>query len=195
MFKSGLKYQFGGKLREVRERKGITMRDVAGQAGVSESLISQIERNKVSPSIDTLLTIIDVLEIDMEYLFKDYHKDKQVRIVKREERKSIRIPGVSYQQLSVMSDPGEEHALEAFLLAIEPGYEKGSEEYGHAGRELGFLIRGRGEFHFGNRVHQLEEGDSITFASDVPHVLKNTGEEVLEALWIITPPKMLFFRK
>ena len=50
-----MKYTFGEKLRTVRERKGLTLKEVAGQAGVSESLVSQIERNKVSPSVDTLL--------------------------------------------------------------------------------------------------------------------------------------------
>ena len=51
---------------------------VAEKAGVSESLVSQIERSKVSPSLDTMLTIADVLEIDLEYLFRDFKKDKKV---------------------------------------------------------------------------------------------------------------------
>ena len=78
MVKSEIKYTFGGKLRAVRERKNITLKEVARLAGVSESLVSQIERNKVSPSIDTLLTLADVLDIDHEYLFSDYKMNKQV---------------------------------------------------------------------------------------------------------------------
>ena len=62
-------YRFGEKLRAVRERKGYTLKVVASKAGVSESLVSQIERNKVSPAIDTLLTLADVLEINLEFLF------------------------------------------------------------------------------------------------------------------------------
>ncbi|MGL4369440.1 MAG: helix-turn-helix domain-containing protein, partial [Spirochaetota bacterium] len=58
------KYRFGEKLREVRERKQMTMKEVAEAAGVTESLISQIERNKVSPAIDTLLSITEILDID-----------------------------------------------------------------------------------------------------------------------------------
>ena len=69
--KKRMRYKFGHKLRTVRERKGYTLKDVATEAEVSESLISQIERNKVSPSIDTLLLIADVLDIDHEYLFSD----------------------------------------------------------------------------------------------------------------------------
>ena len=64
--KEKMKYLFGHKLRTVRERKGYTLKDVASRAEVSESLISQIERNKVSPSIDTLLLIADILDIDYE---------------------------------------------------------------------------------------------------------------------------------
>ncbi|MBO7135339.1 MAG: helix-turn-helix transcriptional regulator, partial [Spirochaetaceae bacterium] len=65
-------FRFGEKLRQVREKKGLTLKVVAQQAGVSESLVSQIERNKVSPAIDTLLALADVLDISLEYLFEEY---------------------------------------------------------------------------------------------------------------------------
>ena len=54
------------------------MKEVAEKAGVSESLVSQIERNKISPAIDTLLKIIDVLEIDLEYIFSDYKRCQRI---------------------------------------------------------------------------------------------------------------------
>ena len=63
-------FRFGEKLRAVRERKGYTLKVVAQRAGVSESLVSQIERNKVSPAIDTLLVLADVLDINLEFLFE-----------------------------------------------------------------------------------------------------------------------------
>ena len=60
---------------------------VAEQAGVSESLISQIERNRISPAIDTLLKIIDVLEIDLDFIFRDLKKDRPVNLVRANEKK------------------------------------------------------------------------------------------------------------
>ena len=63
--------KFGEKLRKVREHKGYTLKMVAKAAGVSESLVSQIERNHVSPAIDTLLALADVLDINLEFLFDD----------------------------------------------------------------------------------------------------------------------------
>ena len=69
-------YHFGEKLRQVREHKGYTLKVVAQKAGVSESLVSQIERNHVSPAIDTLLALADVLDINLEFLFDEYRKNK-----------------------------------------------------------------------------------------------------------------------
>lgn len=69
-----MKHAFGEKIREIRERKHLTMREVAERAGVSESLISQIERNRISPAIDTLLKIIDILEIDLDFIFREFKR-------------------------------------------------------------------------------------------------------------------------
>ena len=69
-------YRFGEKLRTVREKKGYTLKVVAQKAGVSESLVSQIERNRVSPAIDTLLTLADVLDINLEFLFEEYRRGR-----------------------------------------------------------------------------------------------------------------------
>ena len=67
-----MKYYFGKTLREIRKRKNLTMKELSKKIGVSESLISQVETDKVSPAIDTLLKITDELNIDFEYLFKKY---------------------------------------------------------------------------------------------------------------------------
>jgi transcriptional regulator with XRE-family HTH domain len=184
-----MKYKFGEKIREVRERRGIILREVAEKAGLSESLISQIERNKVSPAIDTLLKIVDILDIDLDYLFSDFKKERTVNLVRGKERNKIILQGVVYEQLSHTSDADEEHGIEAYYLEIKPGGEKGSYDYGHKGKELGTVIEGTGEFKIGNKSYVLNKGDSISFSSDVPHLLKNTGEDVLKAFWVTTPPK------
>jgi transcriptional regulator with XRE-family HTH domain len=193
--KTEIKYQFGGRLRAVRERKSITLREVAKKAGVSESLVSQIERNKVSPSIDTLLTIADVLGIDYEYLFSDYKKSRKVSIVKKGKGSRINLNKVTMQQLTYYQDIPEEHSIEAFILEVGVGAAKGDLEYGHAGKEFGVVLEGKGEFVYGTETYVVEEGDSISFASDIPHVLKNTGASVLKAVWVITPPRMIFAQR
>src|SRR5512136_2255419 len=122
-----MKHAFGEKIREVRERKHLTMRQVAERAGVSESLISQIERNRISPAIDTLLKIIDILEIDLDFIFRDFKKDRPVNLVRAGEKKRAVIDGVVYEQLSHTSSSREEHAIEAYFLEIPPGGKSGDD--------------------------------------------------------------------
>ena len=194
MVKKSIRYRFGEKLRSIRERKGLTLKDVAEMVSVSESLISQIERNKVSPSMDTLLTIADVLDIDFEFLFRDYKRNRQVDIVRAGKGNRIVQPDVTYHQLSMMPEGDDDHAVEAFLLEVSPGGEKGDLEYGHTGKELGILLEGEGELAYGTSRYKLGAGDSISFSSDNPHTLRNTGKKVLKAIWVISPPRKLFLK-
>ena len=69
--------------------------------------------------------------------------------------------------------------------------DRGSAAYGHPGKELGVIVAGAGEFEIGTQVYRLEAGDSIAFASDLPHVLRNSGAVPLKAFWVVTPPKGL----
>lgn len=167
------------------------MKEVAEQAGVSESLISQIERNKVSPAIDTLLNIVDILDIDLEYLFSEFKKSREVNIVRAAERNKMVMDGVTYQQLCQIVED-EKYGIESYFIEINPGHEKGDTEYGHQGKELGIILKGEAVLEIGNKEYQLKNGDSISFDSGVPHILRNSGREKLEAIWINTPPKMLF---
>ncbi|MEI6126689.1 MAG: XRE family transcriptional regulator [Pseudomonadota bacterium] len=187
-----IKYKFGEKIREVREKKKMTLKEVALKTGVTESLISQIERNKVSPAIDTLLRIADILAMDLEYVFSEFKKTKSVNLVRYDERNKIVMPGVTYEQLSKTMGVNKEHGMEAYYMEISPDGEKGSSEYGHKGRELGIMLAGRGEFTFGNETYVLAQGDSISYESDIPHQLRNTGKGTLKAIWVTTPPKRFF---
>jgi len=187
-----LRHKFGEKLRAVREKKRLTLKEVAQRAGVTESLISQIERNRVSPAIDTLMRIADILDMDLEYLFGDFKKTKAVNLVRHNERSRIVMQGITYEQLSRTAGANPEHSMEAYYLEIAPGGEKGSREYGHRGTELGIILEGRGEFTFGTETYQLLRGDSISYESDIPHLLRNRGKSRLRAIWITTPPKMFF---
>jgi transcriptional regulator with XRE-family HTH domain len=187
--KQHIEHKFGEKLRDVREKQGLTLKDLAGKLSVSESYISQIERNLVSPSLDTLLRLCEELGIDPEYLFKEYRKKRVVDLVRAEKRHTQNMPGVRYEQLSSPPDMEEAHSIEAFLLCIEPGSERGSRIYGHPGREWGLILQGSAVLELGDASYTLKKGDSISFKAEYPHALRNTGDEPLEAVWIITPPR------
>lgn len=181
-------YRFGEKIRTVRERRGLTLREVAKQAEVSESLVSQIERNKVSPAIDTLLSLADALEIDPEYLFADWRRDRSIHIVRKKERHSFAKPGILYERLA-QAESQERIGIEAYKITLEPGAKTGSTAYGHPGWELGVVESGKASLTVGNHTHILKPGDSASFRSEAPHVLANPGKDKLRMFWVITPPK------
>jgi transcriptional regulator with XRE-family HTH domain len=176
----------GEKLREVRERRALTLRAVAERAGVSESLVSQIERNRVSPAIDTLLAIADTLDLDPEYLFADLKRDRKVTVLRRGEGNALTRPGVLYERLA-QAEGGA--GIEAYRITLEAGARTGNNEYGHRGWELGVVESGGAELTVGNRSYVLEPGDSVSFGSESPHALSNPGPGPLRMFWVISPPK------
>jgi len=190
-----IKYRFGEKLRDIREKKGITLKTVAAKVALSESLISQIERNKVSPSIDTLFSIAEALDIDLDYLFSDYQKKRKVTILKAEDRRKIVTDGIVYHQLSVLPSSTDKHAIESFIMEISSGSKKGHDDFGHTGNEFGYILEGKGKLTYGNDELTFKAGDSISFSSEIPHKVECISKEPLKALWMVNPPKILFFKE
>ena len=182
-------YHFGEKLRAVRERKGYTLKIVAQRAGVSESLVSQIERNRVSPAIDTLLTLADVLDINLEFLFEEYHRERPVSIIRAGERRTIAEGDVCYAELAKPVESDGEHALESYMVEMPVGAHTHRGSYGHLGREVGYILQGKAQLHYENLVYNLNEGDSISFSASSPHTLINSGTVPLKAIWTVSPPQ------
>jgi transcriptional regulator with XRE-family HTH domain len=181
------KYQFGGKIRAVRERRSLTLKEVAEKAGVSESLVSQIERDRVSPAIDTLLALADALEIDFDYLFAGLKRERSIKIVRKEERPSYQIKReIKYEHLAQVEEQG---GIEAYIITIEAGAKTGNAEYGHPGWELGIVESGTMRLTAGNQVFTCKQGDSVSFRADTPHILSNPGRKPLRVFWVMSPPK------
>ena len=180
-------YHFGEKLRQVREHKGYTLKVVAQRAGVSESLVSQIERNHVSPAIDTLLALADVLDINLEFLFEEYRRVKPVKIIKADERASLVEDDIIYEELARPTSPDKDDSIESYVLKIPAKCHTHKGSYGHIGRELGIIIKGTAKLTYEKSEYVLKEGDSVSFSAGVPHTLENVGDSELEAIWVVTP--------
>ena len=182
-------YHFGEKLRQVREHRGYTLKVVAQRAGVSESLVSQIERNHVSPAIDTLLALADVLDINLEYLFEEYRKKRPVHIIRAESRASVKEDEVVYEELARPESPTGEESTESYIIKIPAGSHTHHGSFGHIGREIGLVLKGRAKFTYAGQEYILEEGDSVSFPAGAPHIIYNIGQVPLEAIWVVTPPQ------
>ncbi|MCR4952925.1 MAG: helix-turn-helix domain-containing protein [Treponema sp.] len=180
-------YHFGEKLRHAREHKGYTLKVVAMRAGVSESLVSQIERNHVSPAIDTLLALADVLDLNLEYLFEEYRKEKPVHIIRADERPVMAEEDTTYEELAGHSSSGNESTIESYIVKIPAGSQTHRGSYGHLGREIGIVLKGQATLIYEGNEYILNEGDSVSFAANASHTLENCSDTDLEAIWFVTP--------
>jgi len=177
----------GEQLRELRQVKGLTLREVADKAGISVSYLSQLERNQSRLPIGVLKKISDALGVHMNWFFQGQaqgdpaESDIVVRAGKRR-RMSFTGLGISEELLS----PNLSGPLELLLSTIAPGADSG--DYSHDGAEAGFVLSGTLELWVSGRALRLQEGDSFSFRSSEVHRCANPGEIPTRVLWVITPP-------
>ena len=111
----------------------------------------------------------------------------RVEIVKRDQRKIYQRKGFKYETLCGESQSKGSHSFNAFFLELSPGQKRGDTDDGHLGRELGIVIAGSAQLIYGGETYDIQAGDTLSFFSQIPHVIKNTGEKRFQAYWIVTP--------
>jgi transcriptional regulator with XRE-family HTH domain len=186
----------GPKLRQAREHKNMSVRGLARYVGVSPSLVSQIERGRVMPSVGTLYSIANELGLVVDDLFtgaqprrKNERADMAVAdvanpVLKSGQRKVIKLAdGVRWERLTPTPDKDVE-----FLVVV---YEVGAEScpkdalIRHGGKEYAYVLSGRLGIKIGFEEFELGQGDSIAFDAQMPHRLWTVGKEPAEALWVV----------
>jgi transcriptional regulator with XRE-family HTH domain len=185
--------KIGGRLREEREQRGISLRELARRVGVSPSLVSQIELDRVNPSVSTLYALVTELGMTMSEVFGDLAEpapvvrslgDHDGLATDPETRRVLDLAsGVRWERLTPHSDPEVE-----FLYVTYPvGAESSPEDalVTHGGREYGYVTSGTLGVRVGFDEYVLEPGSSIAFDSTSPHRLWAIGDEPVHAIWLV----------
>ena len=177
----------GEQLRELRQVKNLTLREVSERAGISVSYLSQLERNQSRLPIGVLKKISDALGVHMNWFFQRTgdgdaaERDVVVRAANRR-RMSFTGLGITEELLS----PNLSGPLELLVSTIEAGAD--SEDYSHDGAEAGLVLSGTLDLWVAGRHFRLLEGDSFSFRSTEVHRCANPTESPTKVLWVITPP-------
>ena len=175
----------GERLRDIRRLRRATLKTIADRAGVSESFLSQVERGRSNASIASLKRIADALGVSMADLFEPEGLPGP-RVLRRDERPALQF-GILGRKL--LLTPRPLHHLEVFAGELEVGGSTGPEPYAHGdSEELFVVVAGTVRLELGGEEFELEPGDSIDYRSSTPHRAVNTGQELAEVLWIISPP-------
>ena len=177
--------QLGPRIRSLRQARQVTLRQLAERAGVTESFLSQVEREVTSPSIASVQRIARALDLGIADLFGD--EPPIGRVVRRAERRRIVYPGLNAVDEFLTS--GRDGRLEVILTTLEPGGGTGEEPYTHeSDEEVVIVLEGGLELWVGDEFHDLAEGDSITYSSRQPHRNRNPGPGRAVILFCATPP-------
>ncbi len=176
----------GQRLRELRRGRRLTLMDVARKAGCSAGYLSEIERDRVSPTIASLKRVTEALGVPLTYFFSD-HPSADPYLVRRRARAILSGPGLGARRelLKTRDNPS---SLEPLLVTFEAGAESGREPHSHVGDEFLLLVRGCLEVTVDSRLYRLRPGDSLTFPSSFPHRWRNPGRSRAVAVWVNTPP-------
>jgi len=175
----------GERLRGLRRSRRATLRTVAESSGLSESFLSQVERGRSSASIESLRRVADALGVSMADLFEPDGLPGP-RVLRRDER-----PALSFGVLGkkLLLTPRPLHHLEVFAGELEVGGSTGTEPYAHGdSEELFVVLSGTVQLELGGELFDLEPGDSIDYRSSTHHRISNTGQDLAEVMWIISPP-------
>ena len=177
--------QLGPRIRSLRQARRLTLRDVSQRAGVTESFLSQVERDVTSPSIATVQRIARALDLSIAQLFAE--EPETGRVVRREARRRVAYPGLKAVDEFLTSNMAGR--LQVILSTIEPGGGTGAEPYTHdSDEEVVVVLAGVLDLWVGDEHYVLRDGDAITFQSRLPHWNMNHGDVPATALFCVTPP-------
>lgn len=176
----------GVRLQSIRKLKGLSQRELAKRAGVTNSTISMIEKNSVSPSISSLKKVLGGIPMSLvEFFSVDFEENSPTQIVYRADELMDLSSGSVTMRLV-----GRGHQVRALSFLDEtypPGADTGDEMLNHEGEEAGVLVEGRLELTVGSEVYVLESGDSYYFESTQPHRFRNPFDQPARLISATTP--------
>ena len=175
------------RLKAVRLMHGLSQRELAKRAGVTNGMISLIEQGRVSPSVASLKKVLDGLPMGLaEFFTMDPAGTAQVFYTGAE---LIELgEGDVSLRLVAARRPGRRMAV--LHEIYEPGADTGSEMLSHPGEEGGVVVSGRVEVTIGSQTQVLGPGDAYYFASAVPHRFRNRSRERCEIISASSPPTL-----
>jgi transcriptional regulator with XRE-family HTH domain len=176
----------GSKVRAIRNRKKITIAQMCDGTGLSKGFISNVENNNTSPSINTLQTIANYLDVPLPYLLLE--KKQHMRVVRKNERTYSTFNNLKIEHIS------SKGGLRLMSVEFPPGASMG-EANAHQGEECHLVLEGKVLAEQGEDSVILEEGDSFSWNASVPHFVKNISDKkavVLVAVYSDTELNDLF---
>ena len=171
----------GNRLKDLRVLKGLTQEELADRAELSKGFISQVERNLTSPSIATLMDILQCLGLTIGEFFNE---EPEEQIVFGHQDYFEKVDNELNNTIKWIIPNAQKHIMEPILLTLQAA---GSTypDNPHEGEEFGYVLSGSISIHLGNRIYRAKKGESFYFIPDKKHFLTTKSGAVV--LWVSSP--------
>ena len=172
----------GNKLKELRVLKGLTQEELADRSELSKGFISQLERNLTSPSITTLMDILQCLGTSIGEFFNEA-PDEQIVFGKQDY--FVKEDTEYKNEIKWIIPNAQKNTIEPIYLTLQAG---GSTcpDTPHEGEEFGYVLHGAVSIHLGNKTYKAKKGESFYYTADKTHFLSSKNGATL--IWVSSPP-------
>ena len=177
----------GDRIREVRETRGLNIKDLSSRTGIDVHTLERIESNKITPPLGQLVRLGRALDMKMGY-FISPGVDKPMTVVRHDERRpvsrygEVRSTQQGYFYESLAPDKAN-RLMEPFIVTLMP---TDTEEFSsHDGQEFIYVLEGEMKVQVGDRVEFLKPGDAVYYDSNQPHLVRCVGENVTKILAVL----------
>lgn len=177
-------HDIGERLKFVRTRAGLSQRELAKRASVTNAAISLIEKNQNSPSVASLKKILEAIPMTLADFFSEESEMADQIFFKADELIPITNGAVCFRQVGRVQN----RQLQVLYERYAPGADTGKSMLKHQSEEGGIVMAGQIELTVGERKQVLCAGDAYLFNSNEPHRFRNIGTEECVIVSACTPP-------
>jgi len=176
----------GGRLKSIRGIYNLSQRELARRAGVTNSTISLIEQNRVSPSVDSLKKVLNGFPLSLIDFFTMDMEPQEASFFSRDDLVELSEGGGT--SLLLVGATRKDRKLRVLHEIYPPGGNSGDTMISHAGEEAGVVTKGAIQITVGNEIRVLQEGEAYYIDSQIPHAFNNISDDVCEIVSAATPP-------
>ena len=173
----------GDKIKRLRIAKFLTQEELADRCELTKGYISQLERDLTSPSIATLVDILECLGTDLADFFSEASNDK---IVFKDEDIFVKETDSNYT-INWLVPNAQKNSMEPILVELG-SHSKTKVDSPHEGEEFGYVLAGNINLHYGNDIYKVKKGESFYYKTNKEHYIENSGKTQSQVLWVCTPP-------
>ncbi|MGN0153278.1 MAG: helix-turn-helix domain-containing protein [Lachnospiraceae bacterium] len=175
--------EIGYKIKALRVAKNLTQEELADRAELSKGFISQVERDLTSPSIATLVDILQCLGTNLKDFFND---DEEDQIVFRKEDYFEKKDEELGNQIEWIIPNAQKNEMEPIRLTLAPDGSTYPDQP-HEGEEFGYVLSGTILIHIGNKSYKAKKGEAFYFTPSGRHYLQ-AGKNGATLIWVSSPP-------